>query len=97
MWQIIVASGVRLPERQHWVTIGDGRYRLDFAWPDLQLGLECDGYGPHGGGARWHKDRDRLADLGSVRWRILPITWEACTRKREHVIRWLTRAVPKSG
>ena len=62
VWQIIVASGVRLPERQHWVTVTEGRYRLDFAWPDLQLGLECEGYEHHSGRSRWGKDRARFAE-----------------------------------
>src|SRR5262249_24082734 len=83
VWQIIIKSGVRLPERQHWVTATEGRYRVDFAWPDLKLGLECEGYAYHGGGARWGKDKARLAELAAARWRVLPVTWHACTQERE--------------
>jgi very-short-patch-repair endonuclease len=94
-WQLIVESGVQLPERQHWVSVTEGRYRLDFAWPDLMLGIECEGYAYHGDRARWGKDRARFAELGVVGWRVLPITWTSCTHERERVIRWITTAVAK--
>jgi len=93
-WQLIIESGVRLPARQHWVTSTHGRYRLDFAWPDLELGLECDGYDGHGGVVQWGKDKVRLAELAAAKWRILPVTWDACTRQRKRVLRWLRSAVP---
>lgn len=48
VWSLIVESGVRLPERQYWVDVPSGRYRLDFFWPDLRFGLECDSYEHHG-------------------------------------------------
>lgn len=41
-WPIICRSGVPLPARQHWVTVEGGRYRVDFAWPELKIGLECE-------------------------------------------------------
>jgi very-short-patch-repair endonuclease len=96
VWQIILESGARLPTRQYWVTAAAGRYRLDFAWPDLKLGVECEGYAFHGGAARWGKDKARLAELAAADWRIVPVTWEACTRERARVIGWLRRAVPDS-
>jgi len=89
VWQLIVETGVPLPERQHWVTAGEGRYRLDFAWPDIKFGIECEGYAFHAGRDRWGKDRGRLADLGSIGWRVVPVTWEACTRRRDRVARWI--------
>jgi very-short-patch-repair endonuclease len=92
-WQLIIESGVRLPARQYWVTAAAGHYRLDFAWPDLKLGLECEGYAFHGGVARWDKDKARLAELAAARRRVLPVTWDACTRERERVLRWLRASV----
>jgi very-short-patch-repair endonuclease len=93
VWQLITASGVRLPARQYWVTTPHGRYRLDFAWPRLKLALECEGYTYHGGAARWGKDKARLAELAAARWRVLPVTWDACTSERERVLRWLRASV----
>jgi very-short-patch-repair endonuclease len=91
-WPIICRSGVPLPRRQYWVSLPGGRYRLDFAWPELELGLECDGYEYHGGTVRWGKDRDRLAEFSSVGWRLIPLTWNVCQRDPERVIRWIRRA-----
>jgi very-short-patch-repair endonuclease len=97
VWQIILETGIRLPTRQHWVTVTQGRYRLDFAWPDLKLGLECEGFAHHGGIAAWGKDRTRFAELAAIGWRVLPVTWNACTRERQRVVRWLTMAVPNAA
>lgn len=90
-WPIICRSGVPLPKRQHWVALPGGRYRLDFAWPELELGIECEGFEHHGGRTAWGKDRERFAEFVSVDWRILPLTWEVCRREPERVIRWIRR------
>ena len=97
VWQIIVATGVRLPERQYWVTSASLRYRLDFAWPDLMFGLECEGFAHHGGSAPWSNDRTRYAELADIGWRVLPITWHMATRKRDRVMRWITNSVPRAA
>jgi hypothetical protein len=41
--------------RQHWVTVFGRRYRLDFAWPDFRVALECDGRAFH----EFQRDRTR--------------------------------------
>ena len=78
------STGWRLP---------GGRYRLDFAWPEQQVGLECDGWEHHGTRSAFGKDRARLAELVAAGWRMLPVTWEACTREPERVVRWLETAL----
>ncbi len=97
VWQIIVSTGVRLPQRQYWVTNGQQRYRVDFAWPDLKFGLECEGFAHHGGSAPWSNDRTRYGELGDIGWRVLPITWHTATRDRDRVVRWITNAVPRAA
>jgi very-short-patch-repair endonuclease len=97
VWQIIVATGVRLPERQYWVTSASLRYRLDFAWPDLKFGLECEGFAHHGGNVAWNNDRTRYAELADLGWRVLPVTWHAATRERDRVMRWITNSVPRAA
>jgi very-short-patch-repair endonuclease len=56
------------PEQQHRA----GRYRLDFAWPDLKIALEADGW--------WHRspegaarDRQRDSWLRSEGWLVFRI------------------------
>lgn len=92
VWRLIVESGLPLPARQHWVTVTRGRYRLDFAWPDRRVGVECMGYAHHGGRARWGKDMNRFAELAAVNWRVVPVTWDACTRRRDQVLAQLRMA-----
>jgi hypothetical protein len=80
VWRLLCRWGVPLPKRQHWVTLPGGRYRLDFAWPDQRLGLECDGWEHHGRRSAFDANRARLAEFAAARWRIVPVTWAACTR-----------------
>jgi very-short-patch-repair endonuclease len=94
VWSLIVESGVRLPERQHWVEVPGGRYRLDFCWPDLMLGLECDSYEHHGvRRADWGKDRARYAELAVVGLRVMPVTWGVARHDPKRVLRWLRDGV----
>jgi very-short-patch-repair endonuclease len=95
VWRIILSTGVRLPERQYWVTAGNERYRLDFAWPDSLLGLECEGFEHHGTYRAWGRGRTRDGEIANLGWRVLPVTWHAATRERERVVRWITTSVPR--
>jgi hypothetical protein len=93
VWPLIVQSGVPLPVRQHWVTVSSGRYRLDFAWPALKVGIEAQGFRFHGSNSHnWGKSQDRFAELAAAWWRVLPVTWAACTREPRRVIEWIRRA-----
>jgi very-short-patch-repair endonuclease len=94
VWSLIVESGVRLPKRQYWVDVLGGRYRLDFCWPDLMLGLECDSYEHHGARrSDWGKDRARYAELAVVGWRVMPVTWDVARHHPKRVHRWLRDGV----
>ena len=69
-----------------------GRYRLDFAWPDLKIGLECEGQQFHGDRSSWGKDRARFAEFAAAGWRVLPLTWQVCRDDPERLIRWILTA-----
>jgi very-short-patch-repair endonuclease len=97
VWQIILSTRVRLPQRQYWLVAAGARYRIDFAWPDLKFGLECEGFEHHGGYAAWGKDRTRYAELANLGWRVVPVTWHAATWERERVARWITTTVPRAA
>jgi hypothetical protein len=93
VWRLIRDSGVPLPVRQHWVVVDGHRYRLDFAWPDRRIAVECEGYEYHGGKVAWRRGRARDGDLGAAEWTILPVTWHAATKESARVRRWLQRAL----
>ncbi|HKZ19943.1 MAG TPA: hypothetical protein VJQ57_07525 [Acidimicrobiia bacterium] len=71
----------------------DFERRIDFAWPHVCVGCECDG-------RRWHS---RLADFQSDRtrdnlslthnWRIFRYTWEDFTKRPHFVIAQLREAI----
>jgi very-short-patch-repair endonuclease len=96
MWLLLRRSGLPLPERQYWVSLPGGRYRLDFAWPEQRVALECDGWEHHGRRAAFARDRARLAEFAAADWRVLPVTWHACTREPERVERWLRDSLSRS-
>jgi very-short-patch-repair endonuclease len=93
VWRLLADTPTRRPVRQHWVTTPAGRYRLDFAWPDHRLALECDGWEHHGGTAAFGKDRERLSELVSIGWRVLLITWAMAARQPQRVVRWVDLAL----
>lgn len=93
VWLLVRRTGLPLPERQYWVSLPGGRYRLDFAWPDRRVALECDGWEHHGKRSAFAPDRARLAELAAARWQVLPVTWHACTEQPARVERWLRTAL----
>ncbi len=97
VWLLVERSGVPVPRRQFWVSLPGGRYRLDFAWPEQKVGLECDGWEHHGTRSAFSPDRARLAEFAAARWRILPVTWTTCTREPARVERWLRDALSEAA
>jgi very-short-patch-repair endonuclease len=51
-----------------------GRYRLDFAWPEQLVALECDGKRRHSEDTDFQHDRTKLTDLATDGWRVLVAT-----------------------
>ena len=73
-WRVMSKAGVPVPTPQFPVEIAGRDFRLDFAWPDLMVVVECDGLGSHGA-ARFRADRERRTLLRTAGWRIVEITW----------------------
>ena len=92
-WLLVQRSGLPLPRRQYPVSLPGGRYRLDFAWPEQRIALECDGWEHHGRQSAFAPDRARLAEFAAARWHVLPVTWHAVTKEPARVERWLRSAL----
>jgi very-short-patch-repair endonuclease len=86
--RLLRASGLPAPVRQYEVTMFGRRYRLDFAWPEFRIALECDGRAFH----EFQRDRTRWRQLGAGGWTVLPVTWNDVTRNWPAVLRELTIA-----
>jgi hypothetical protein len=68
--RLLRASALPRAVRQYWIRIGGRSDRVDFAWPEWRVALECDGRSYHD----FQNDRTRWRALGSSGWRVLPIT-----------------------
>jgi len=75
--RLLRTSSLPVPKRQYPV----GRFRLDFAWPNLRVACECDGFEHHGARLAWKRDRGRLAAIEGERWRIVHVTWTDVTEE----------------
>ncbi|WP_156144204.1 hypothetical protein [Sinomonas humi] len=67
------------PVQQFGVQVGAHTYRLDFAWPDLRVGLEFDGLVKYTGAIPTSeilkRERERENALVDDGWVIVRITW----------------------
>jgi very-short-patch-repair endonuclease len=67
---------VPAPVRQHVVVLFGRTYRLEFAWPEIRLALECNGEAYHA----FQRDNERWRHLGASGWRVVPVTRRDVTR-----------------
>ena len=87
--RLLRASSLPRPERQFSV----GRYRIDFAYPRILVGLECEGYEYHGGRLAWKRDKRRTAWLESQGWRLIFVTWDDVTTEPEQTLHCMSGAL----
>lgn len=66
------------PERQCEIFDAQGTFvaRVDFAYPDLMIAIECDGKKHHFGTRDWEDDLERRSRLAALGWRVIHISWE---------------------
>jgi len=72
------AHALRQPERQHEIEDATGGLvaRVDFAYPDLMIAIECDGKKHHFGTNDWERDLERRSRLAALGWRVIHISWD---------------------
>jgi very-short-patch-repair endonuclease len=58
---------------------------VDFAYPDIKLAIEVDGFGVHGTPRAMAKDFARQNGLVPFGWRVLRFTWRQVTRQPDMV------------
>ncbi len=85
LFHLLRRAGLPLPERQHAVLVSGRRFVLDFAYPDVRLFLEGDGFGVHGTRTAFESDRDRQNLLVVAGWRPLRFTWRQ-VRASPHLV-----------
>jgi very-short-patch-repair endonuclease len=95
-WDLFRTGGFRLPTRQFKISFNGKSYRIDFAYPDLMIAVEADGFRWHSGKLKWGIDRRRAAVLAALGWRIIPITWSDILDPTE-ILTILDIALPKAA
>lgn len=58
-----------------------GRYRVDFAYPELRIAIEVDGFEVHGTPAALQADLERQNTLVAAGWTVLRFTWRDVVRR----------------
>ncbi len=96
--EVIVAQLLRktdLPEptRQFRVVVFGRTYRVDFAWPEWRVALECDGRAFHD----FQRDRTRWRRMSAAGWRVLPVTWQDAHNNWRDVVDSLADALSKGA
>lgn len=85
--RVVRAAGLPEPVRQYQVA-GVG---LDFAYPEIRLGIEADSRIWHGGRRDVQRNRDKANLLMARGWRIFHFTWADVRRRPKHVVAILAR------
>ena len=91
--RLCARAGLRRPVFQHEVVVGGRRRRLDFAYPELRLAIEVDGYESHSRYDVFEDDRRRANDLELAGWTVLRFTWAQVTKRPDYVVAVLRRAL----
>lgn len=80
------------PVFQHWI----GRHRVDFAYPDLMIAIEVDGYWAHGSYEAFQRDRERQNELVLAGWTVLRFTWTDLVKRPREVARTVVDAIGRA-
>lgn len=92
IWRTLRSAGLR-PVRQQPVRVGERTYRVDCAFPQWRLAVEGIGDRFHRSPLQRRRDQQRLADLASVAWRVIPVTWHDITEMPDRVVAQVVRAL----
>lgn len=91
MDRIVLRHRLPLPERQY--CLPGTRYRLDYAWVEVRLVVEVDGYGSHTELDAFRHDRERQNALVLAGWTVLRFTWHDVCRRPAAVAATIRRAL----
>ena len=72
--RVLAAGGLAAPVQQHWVKVGDDRFRLDLAYPEAKVAIEYDGWDAHRSRSAFDSDRRRDRVLQLAGWVVLRLT-----------------------
>jgi hypothetical protein len=96
---ICEAAGLPRPQVNMPIVLDDGgpHVEADFAWPELKLIVETDGWETHGTRRAFGSDRRRDRRLDLAGWRVLRYTWHEVMHEPERVAAELGLRVAVAG
>jgi hypothetical protein len=83
--RLILRAGLPIPVVEYRAG-ADGQYRLDFAWVELLLAIEVDGYAWHFSVDQKRHDDARRNRLQAAGWRVLVYSWTQIIREPASVV-----------
>jgi hypothetical protein len=75
--------------------VANGRYRLDFAWPDVKVAVEVDGWEFHADHAAWQRGMERDRWLLSDGWAVHHYSWDDIRDHPERVASDVRRLIAR--
>jgi len=79
----------RLPmaERQFVIEdqVGNFVARVDFAYPDLKIAIECDSKKHHFGRGDWERDVERRSRLAALGWLVIHVSWDMLVNRPDEL------------
>lgn len=96
---LIARHGLPAPVAQVVVRTRSGARvgRVDFAWPDLRLVVETDGFAFHADRERYRSDRRRGNALVLAGWRVLRFSWEDVVQHPAYVVASVRGLLEQAG
>ena len=96
--RLLRRAGLPTPIRQFKLRLPSGALVfLDFAWPDLRLGMEYDGYDSHGGRLAHAADLERQNAIVSLGWTLLRYPGSRVRRQPAAVVEEVDAAIRRLG
>jgi very-short-patch-repair endonuclease len=65
--------------------VPEARAKVDFAYPELRLAIEVDGYESHGTPRAMTADHERQRRLVAAGWTVIRFTWQDVVRRPSRV------------
>ena len=89
--RLLDRAGLPAPRRQYEVRVRESKRFIDFAWPEVLLGVEAESYRWHSSRAAWERGHKRAQELEQAGWKILLATIEDVRGRRDEFVHDLMR------
>jgi very-short-patch-repair endonuclease len=87
-----VKAGLPAPVYQHPV----GKYRIDFAYPELMIAIEVNDFWSHSIRKRFESDHERRIFLTALGWTVIEFTWNQIVRRSAWVAKVVVDAIGRA-